>query len=327
MFRVLFAVALLALSASIPLSHAEEVSLSVTEFNAWLEQFKQRARKQNISDATLKEALAGIQPVNRIIELDRKQPEGTITFDEYLQRVIPASRVRKATRMYQQNKALLDEVGQKYGVQPRFIVALWGIESDFGARMGSFHVPEALATLAFEGRRGEFFEKELINALQIIEQGHIEPENMKGSWAGAMGQTQFMPSSFLSYAVDYDNDGHKDIWSSKPDAFASIANYLASVGWNDDETWGRKVSVPAGFDTSLADLKITLTMQEWNDLGVRRENGKPLPKVTGFNPSLILPNDKLENAHLVYDNFRAIMRWNRSTYFATAVGTLADAIH
>ncbi len=305
----------------------EEPAYSSEEeaFEAWAEVFRTEAAAEGVSQGTLDAVFNKVVFKPRVIELDRKQPEGTITHAQYLQRVVPQSRIEKARRKLHENRALLERIGAKYGVQPRFIVALWGIETDFGGNTGGFYVPSALATLAFDGRRSSYFRGELLNALKIMDAGHIAPHAMKGSWAGALGQCQFMPSSFLSFAVDENGDGRKDIWGTKEDIFASIANYLAQSGWNDEETWGRKIQLPAGFDTSQAESKTTRDLAEWQAHGVRKNSGAALPqaKVKG---RVVLPGDSLDNAYMAYGNYDVLMKWNRSNYFATAVGTLADAL-
>jgi len=202
------------------------------------------AKAANISEAVFKDALSDFKPIERVVSLDRKQPEFTLTFDTYLERIISEYRVKKARNKLIEHKQILSEISTKYNVQPRFIITLWAIETNFGENTGGFNVPHALATLAFDGRRSEYFRKELINALKIIENGHITASNMNGSWAGAMGQSQFMPSSYLSYSEDWDKDGKADIWTNKSDVFASIANYLSSVGWSGNQTWGREVIAP-----------------------------------------------------------------------------------
>lgn len=300
-------------------------------FEEWLAELRLEAQSKGISTQTLDAALTGIKPIPRVIELDRKQPEFTLTFDEYLARVVPQSRKDKANARYQTHKALLDEVGEKYGVQPRFIVALWGIETDFGRVLGGFDVIPALASLAYDGRRSEYFRGELHHALKIIDEGHISADNMKGSWAGAMGQSQFMPSSFNHYAEDYDGDGRQDIWGTQADVFASAANYLKRVGWRKDLTWGRKVKLPqsgvASAENAMAlhDKKTWKTLQEWASLGITRDDGTPLPS-RNIEARLVLPAGKNGAAYLVYKNFESILRWNRSNYFAIAVGTLADSV-
>jgi membrane-bound lytic murein transglycosylase B len=300
-------------------------------FADWLAELRAEASQRGISTATLDAALTGIEPIPRVIELDRKQPEFTLTFDEYLDRVVPQSRKDRAKARYETHKALLEEIGAKYGVQPRFIVALWGIETDFGRVLGGFDVIPALASLAYDGRRSAYFRKELHHALKIIDDGHVSADNMKGSWAGAMGQSQFMPSSFNQYAEDYDGDGRQDIWGTQADVFASAANYLKRVGWRDDLTWGRKVTLP---DTGIAsrsnamalhDAKTWKGLNEWARLGVTRTDGTALPP-RDIQARLILPGGVDGAAYLVYKNFEAILRWNRSNYFAVAVGTLSDSV-
>ena len=299
---------------------------SAEDFQIWLEKLRVEAEGKGISQSGLDEALAGIQPIPRVIELDRRQPEFTLTFTQYRDRVVPQSRIKKGRVKYQENRDLLEEIGGKIGVQPRFIVALWGIETDFGRVTGGFKVIPALATLAHDGRRSAYFRKELLNALQILHEGHIAPKEMMGSWAGAMGQSQFMPSSFLAHAVDYDGDGRRDIWTTRPDVFASAANYLAKSGWRADQTWGREVKLPRDFDFALADLKVRKPIGGWQALGVRQPDGGDLP-TRQFSASIVLPEKgKMSPAYLVYSNYRTTLRWNRSTYFALAVGLLSDGI-
>ena len=300
-------------------------AVAETDFDTWLSTFRDEARAKGIEETTLDRAFVGVQPIDRVIELDRRQPEGTITFDQYLERVISDARVEQGRRMLRENRVILDQVAAEFGVQPRFVVALWGIETSYGNFTGGFPVIGALATLAYDGRRGEYFRRELLNALNVVQEGHIDVEKMVGSWAGAMGQTQFMPSSFLNFATDFDGDGAKDIWTSRPDVFASAANYLRNVGWRDDITWGRRVRLPQGFDSALADLDVVKRLSEWQRLGVRREDGSALP-TRDLNASVVLPGGVSGPAYIVYDNYRSILRWNRSLYFATAVGHLSDRI-
>ncbi len=295
------------------------------DFNSWLVELRADARAKGISKSTLDAALKGLTPVPRVVELDRKQPEFSLTFKQYLSRVVPKSRIRKGRREYQENKAQLDRVGRRFGVQPRFIVAFWGIETDFGRHSGGFSVVRALATLAFDGRRSRFFRAQLMHALRILEDGHITPRLMKGSWAGAMGQFQFMPSSFRAFAMDGDGDGRKDIWTNKSDAFASAANYLARSGWKGDQTWGRRVLLPQGFQKKLASLKIRKPLAEWQKLGLRRLGGGDLPK-RQLKASVVLAGGPKGPTYLAYNNYRVTLKWNRSTFFAIAVGTLAEGI-
>jgi len=295
------------------------------DFQSWLDGFRSEALLSGISEETLNDAFAGVSLISRIIELDRNQPEGRQTLAEYLTRVVPASRVKAAQTRFARHRTLLEQVAAQYRVQPRFIIALWGIESDFGRYTGGFSVINALSTLAYDGRRSAFFRSELINALQILESEDMEVRAMTGSWAGAMGQTQFMPSSYQRFAVDYDQDGRSDIWTSHADIFASIANYLAQAGWNYDQTWGRPVLIPKNLDLRLVGLEISRPLKVWQELGVRRMDGRDLP-VRELEGSLIMPNGTEGISYIVYRNFRTILDWNRSTYFAVSVGTLADRI-
>ena len=210
-----------------------------------------------------------------------------------------------------------------YQVQRRFLLALWGIESDFGRFTGGFSVVNSLSTLAYDGRRGAYFRSELIDALKILNSGEINNSQMVGSWAGAMGQCQFMPSSYHRFAQDYNNDGKRDIWNSLPDTFASMANYLRNSGWKYDQTWGREVILPKTFDVALTGLEHTKSIPEWQQMGVRRVDGADLPG-RELLAAIILPDGAGTRAYMVYDNFRNIMKWNRSTYFALAVGILSD---
>jgi membrane-bound lytic murein transglycosylase B len=260
-----------------------------------------------------------------VIELDRRQIEGRITYKEYRERLLSEERIERGRELLKEHRELLERVAAEYGVQPRFIVALWGIETSYGSWSGSTPVIGALATLAYDGRRAAFFRSELLHALRILDEGHIEVDDMLGSWAGAMGQSQFMPSSYVRNAVDFDGDGRRDIWGSLPDTFASIANYLARAGWNDRRTWGREVGLPAGLGDGLDGLEVRHSLPAWNDLGVRRADGTPLPLVA-LEASLLRTDDGQGPAYLVYDNFRVLMAWNRSTYFGLTVGQLADLI-
>ena len=313
------------LIAATVLFPAQALAEPDARFLEWLEGVRTEARVQGVSEAILERSLSGVEPIPRIIELDRNQPESTITFTQYIDRIVSPARIKAGRTQYDKHRDILEKIGQEFGVQPRFIVALWGIETNFGQFTGGFPVVNALATLAYDGRRSAYFRGELMKALQILEEGHIAPEDMKGSWAGAMGQSQFMPSSFLAYAHDYDGDGAKDIWNTQADVFASAANYLKGVGWNDDLTWGREVRVPAGFDPDQASLDVVKSIAVWQEMGVRRADGSDLPG-RDLQASIILPGGPGQPAFMIYDNYRATLRWNRSHYFATAVGLLSDRI-
>jgi len=306
---------------------AELSSPAGTErFERWLADFRAEAASRGIAPATLDRALADVRPIPRVVELDRRQPETKLTFREYLDRMVPAARVAAGRRLLAEHRGLLNRIGAEYGVPPRVIVALWGIESDFGRRQGGYQIVPALATLAYEGRRASFFRQELVEALRILDEGHVSIDAFRGSWAGAMGQCQFMPSSFGDHAVDYDGDGKRDIWSSPADVFASTANYLRAAGWERNRSWGRVVVLPRGFDARLTGRDAKRPLAEWQRLGVRRVGGGSLPELPDVSAALILPDGPGGPAYLVYKNFDVLMTWNRSTYFATAVGILSDRI-
>ena len=310
------------------------VSSAVAEdksFDQWLSEFKIEAKSLGISQIVLDAALSNSVSIKRVIELDRKQPEFTMTFETYMGKVVSQTRIKKAKAKLIEHDALLAEISKKYGVQKRFIVTFWGVETNFGQYLGSFNVPNSLATLAHDGRRSAYFRKELLNALKILEEGHIAPDKMKGSWAGAMGQCQFMPSSFLSYAVDWDGDGKRDIWATKADVFASTANYLAKAGWRDDVTWGRKVVLPRDFSMNgkdakaLADAKTRVKLPVWAKAGVRNADGEALP-TKNLTARLVMPAGSDGPAFLVYSNFDSILDWNRSNYYALAIAHLSDKL-
>jgi membrane-bound lytic murein transglycosylase B len=295
-------------------------------FEVWKKEFRLEARAAGISEKTLDLALTGLKkPLARVVTLDRKQPELIQTMEKYVATRVSERRIAEGRKMMRRYRTWLGRVERKYGVQKRFIAALWGIETNYGQLTGGFPVIQSLATLAFEGRRSGFFQRELLKALRILEAGHVSLKRMQGSWAGAMGQCQFMPSSFLHYGEDANGDGRIDIWGTIPDVLASTANYLARAGWNDDLTWGRPVRLPENFDYSRAGLQTRLPLSRWQALGVRRDNGKALPR-RDIKASLIAPEGPAGPAYLVYDNFRVLLSWNRSTSFAVAVGLLSDRI-
>ncbi|MEQ8708932.1 MAG: lytic murein transglycosylase [Rhodospirillales bacterium] len=314
---------LLALSLTVSLGTA---ALAAEQpFDVWLDGVRQEARERKISESIIAAALTDVSPIPRVIELDRGQPEFTQTFQQYMAKRITPQLIEYGKRMMVEHRDILAEVSRKYGVQPRFIVALWGAETSFGRYTGGFKVIDSLATLAWDGRRSAFFRKELFNALTILNQGHTTADVMKGSWAGAMGQSQFMPSSYLAFAEDYNGDGRRDIWETQSDVFASIANYLSKSGWRDDQTWGRAVDLPAGFDETLVSLDVVRRMDEWQALGVRKEGGGALPS-RNLEASVIRPKRGGDAAFLIYQNYRTLLKWNYSHFFGISVGSIADAI-
>jgi lytic murein transglycosylase len=293
-------------------------------FAAWLSEFRASARASGIRDATLGQALDRAQFLPRVIELDRVQPEFTRTVWDYLDRTVTAQRLAMGRDMLQRVRSEAAAVFQGQRVPPEAVVAIWGMESNYGSNVGDMSTIDALATLGFEGRRAAWARGELLSALKIIERGDITPERMIGSWAGAMGQTQFLPSSFLTYAVDADGDGRRDIWDSLPDVVASTANYLAQSGWQADQPWGVEVRLPAGFDYGRADDAVRQSAAQWSAEGVSTIDGAPLPVMA--DASILLPAGARGPAFLVGVNFRAILRYNNSTSYALAVGLLTQQL-
>ncbi len=309
---------------------AQEPPHNQQPFAAWLQDFKKEAATKGFDDAFLEKTFQGIAPKERIIELDRNQPEGKLTLQEYQTRTVTPQRIKTAQKLLQQNKVLLHKISQKYAVQPAYIVALWGMETDFGKLTGGFPLIEALATLAYDGRRSAYFRTELYNALQILQEGHISLQQFTGSWAGAMGQCQFMPSSFLKFAVDETADGHKDIWQTKADVFASIANYLHQNGWNGAEEWGMEIlvpqfKIPQQRDAFYALHKQSKPLSAWRAMHFKTLDGKPLPALSDA-VTLIIPEPNAQRAFLVYKNHSVLLNWNRSNLFALSVSKLADAM-
>ena len=296
-----------------------------TKLVEWMAELKKDAIARGISEAIFDDALIDFSPIERIIELDRNQPEFTQSLDDYLAKRVSNTKIAKAKELLVEHKIILAQISEYYNVQPRFIVTFWGLETNFGSYLGKYDVPHALATLAYDGRRGAFFRKELFNALQILDEGHIELDDMKGGWAGEVGQAQFLPSSFLNYAQDWDKDGRKDVWANEQDVFASIAFYLKSAGWRNDITWGRQVLLPDGQDFSgLVKNKKRKTLREWEAMGVRNPDGSLLPKRN--LTARIVTSSTSDLVFLAYSNFDTILRWNRSIYYAASVGRLSDAL-
>ncbi len=297
------------------------------DFQSWLTELRREAVASGVSQATVKAALPDtLRPIPRIIELDRKQPESTRTLAQYLESVVSADRKEKGRTRYLNNKKKLAEIGDKYGVDPAVIVALWGVETSYGAITGGYQIVDALATLAYDGRRSDFFRGELLKALKIVDQGHIDLDRFKGSWAGAMGQCQFMPSSFLRFAVDEDGDGRRDIWGTQVDVFGSAANYLAQSGWKRGQGWGHEVILPKGFNRDLLGTDKEHSLSFWRGQNIRGLNGAQVANDAGLKASVIQPDGVQGRAFIVYENYKVILKWNRSTYFATAVGLLSDHI-
>ncbi len=309
----------------IALSIAQPAAAESLDFSEWLEAFEVEARQRGISQATLDASLANVERIPAVIELDRRQPKEPGDFCGYMDARLSETRIARGRSMLQEHRALLHRVSSEFGVPARFVVALWGLESNFGDYQGSYPVIGALATLAHDERRGPLFRKQLLAALRIVDEGHQDPAGLKGSWAGAMGQVQLMPTTFLDYAVDYDGDGRKDIWNSLPDALASAANYLKRAGWRSGQTWGREVQLPESLSGNRRALARTRSLAAWREAGVVRIDGGELPHA-GLDAKIVMPATKSPDAFLVYSNFETILRWNQSTFFGISVGAFADAI-
>lgn len=308
-------------------------------FDAWLDGVRQEAREKGIAEETIEVALTGIEPVRRVVQRDRNQSEFKLTYQIYHDRLLTPTNIRVGQGKLAKHQALLGDIAAEYGVQPRFILAIWGMETRYGAVKPTMPVVPAVATLAYDRRRSSYFRRELFQALLMIDQGLITHAQMLGSWAGAMGQPQFMPSSYMAYARDHDGDGRRDIWTNEADVFASIANYLAKHGWRDDQTWGREVTVPKGADfrAALPDprsgsgcraidgMSGAAPLSTWQQLGVRRADGTDLP-TRDLPASLVEPDGATGKAFLVYRNYHSILRYNCAHLYGLAVSQLADAI-
>jgi len=311
----------IATALALPRSTAAQTS----DFGACVARIEALAMERGISQATTSRVLPTVRPLERVIRADRNQPEFVATFADYLGRRVTANRVATGRALLAEHADLLRSLTARYGVPAQYLVAFWGLESNFGGVLGNVPVFDALGTLACDQRRSDYFTTEFIHALSIVERGDVEPARMIGSWAGAMGQTQFMPSVYLEHAADGDGDGRVDIWASAPDALASAARFLAGLGWESGYRWGREVLLPQGFDYTRAGLREAQSLADWRALGIRDANGDSVPALD-VRAALLVPAGSSGPAFLVYDNFRVIMRWNNSEFFALTIGHLADRI-
>ena len=305
-------------------SVSSAASDQLANFDDWLTDFRASASAAGISEHTLSAALDGIKPLPDVIAKDRRQAEFTLSYWMYMKRV-NSSRIQEGTRLLQTHKRLLRRITNKFGVPAHYLMAFWGLESNFGKSFGAYRVIPTLATLAHEGRRSRFFRAQLLAALRILDNGDITLQSMRGSWAGAMGHFQFIPTTYQAYAVDFDGDGKRDIWNNMADAFASAANYLSSMGWDPKQKWGREVKLPKHFDFSEATLENWKLLFEWNKEGVRRISGASLPNLD-IKSWLVVPAGHQGPAFAVYPNFKRIMRWNNSILYAISIGHLADRL-
>jgi membrane-bound lytic murein transglycosylase B len=292
------------------------------DFARWVADFRVTARAAGIGEETLRIAFDDVRYLPRVVERDRAQPEFTRTVWDYLDRAVSPQRVAQGQDKLLQFRAEAEAAAARHGVPPAVLVAIWGLESNYGGNTGDIPTIDALATLGFDGRREDWARSQLLAALKILQNGDIERARMVGSWAGAMGQTQFLPSSFLAYAVDADGDGRRDIWGSVADVMLSTANYLARAGWQAGQPWGAEVQLPAGFDFGRADAQWRQASAQWAAEGVRAVDGALLPEFT--EAAIVLPAGARGPAFLVGPNFRAILRYNNAVSYALAVGLLAQ---
>lgn len=301
------------------------VATSNARFEYWIKAFRAKALARGISASVYDRAFRGVQYNEYVVEKDRNQSEFTKQIWDYLDTATSAERVKNGQAAYRKNRALMARIEKRYGVDAKVVLAIWGLESAYGTHMGDIHMIEALATLAFDGRRKSFFEAQLIAALGIIQSGDVTPDNMTGSWAGAMGHTQFIPTSYVAYAQDLRGDGKRDIWSDDPaDALASTANYLAKHGWVKGQPWGMEVKLPAKFDFSLAGERVKKSVPQWRALGVTTINGQKLPDYG--TSSILLPAGSQGVAFIIFKNFHVIETYNTADAYVIAVGHLGDRI-
>lgn len=294
-------------------------------WHLYVKELRAEALSQGIRPEVFDAAFKNItQPHRKVLHYDRTQPEKRLTFLKYRNTRADKIRIAIGRRELKKFKPLLTEVSQRYGVSRCFIVSLWGLETSYGRFMGSFPVIKSLATLAYDNRRSAFFRKQLFLALRILNDGHVSLKDFKGEWAGATGQPQFLPSSWHKYAVDYDRDGRKDIWKTYGDIFASIANYLVQHGWKTGQPWMVPVTTPRHFSKDIMTRKVTKSISEWESMGVRPARGYTLPSASALQASVIRPYGG--PTMMIFNNFKVIMRWNRSTYYAGTVGYMAEKV-
>jgi membrane-bound lytic murein transglycosylase B len=305
-------------------------------FDEWMSSLREEAAARGIRPEILEQAFAGVEPVAQILERDRAQAEFTLSLETYLSRRLTRQTVRIAQREYTHHRTLLQRIGKQYGVSPRILVAVWGLESNFGRFAGVRPTIPTLATLAYDQRRGAMFRSELLSALEILNRGDIELDRLKGSWAGALGQPQFMPSSYLRYAQDFDGDGRRDIWQSEPDVFASVANYLKEHGWQDGTVWGREVKLPGKARAAAEAIPLRQngcraqramselrTLSQWRRMGVRTMSGALVAAGT-IEASLVRAGGR---SFLLYPNYESILGYNCAHTYALSVALLSDRLH
>ncbi|BDM64640.1 lytic transglycosylase [Shewanella sp. NFH-SH190041] len=323
--KKLYSLLTLVVAAGTAQAQVQSPPLDNQSFKQCLVKLQQTARQQGISEQIVTQTLGHLSLVPRVIELDRRQPEFTQTFADYFNKRVTDWRVQQGRKLLQEYRPFLTELTHQYGVPAQYLVAFWGMETNFGRYKGKMPILDSLATLACDHRRSEYFTGELMQALKLKQKYRFSDSKMVGSWAGAMGHTQFMPSAYANYAVDGDGDGQPDLWSSTQDALASAAHFLQQLGWKRDERWGREVTLPADFDYGLLGKDNVRPLSQWAKLGVQQVNGKALPALD-MPAVLYLPAGYKGPAFIAYGNFDVMMRWNRSVFYALAVGHLADRI-
>jgi membrane-bound lytic murein transglycosylase B len=302
---------------------AHQALASQKSWPEFIKKIRAEALSQGIRPEVFDRAFHGLTaPNKKVLRYDRTQPEKRLTFLKYRNTRADAFRIKLGRQELRKKKGILHEISRRYGVSECFIVSLWGLETSYGRFMGSFPVVKSLATLAYDNRRSAFFRKQLFYALHILNNGHVKLKDFKGEWAGASGHPQFLPSSWHNFAVDYDGDGRKDIWKTLPDALASIANYLKQNGWQTNQPWAIVVNTPSGFDKGLMGRKITKSVSEWGKLGVTSVSGQ-LPNGS-IKASIVRPYGG--PTMMIFNNFKVIMKWNRSTYYAGTVGYMAEKV-
>lgn len=317
---------LLGLLTALPgVAVADTAAPSANGFRACLANLERQALARALDPDLVRSVVPRLERLDRVLELDRRQPEFMQSFARYLSLRVNAARIEQGRRLLAEHRVLLDRLQREYGIPGHYLVAFWGLETNFGGYLGDLPTLDALATLACDERRAEYFTGEFLVALELMERERLSADRMQGSWAGAMGQTQFMPSTYLRYAVDGDGDGRIDLWESPADALASGAHFLQRLGWERGLRWGREVRLPEGFDYALAGGQDWKPLAAWSRLGVRSASGEPLPAVD-VEAGLLVPSGAAGPAFLVYRNFEVIMGWNRSEAYALSVGLLADRI-
>ncbi len=325
MMRHCVAFLILAVLSSITTAAENPSATAEPDFAACLISLQEQAATRGLSPRVINELIPGLQPQRRVVELDRSQPEFVQTFGRYLSARVTEQRVQKGRALYAEHRDFLNGLTRQYGIPGQYLVAFWGLETNFGSYLGKVPTLDALATLACDTRRSAFFTEEFLTALTLVERDGLQPQWMQGSWAGAMGHTQFMPSTYARAARDGDGDGRIDLWGSYKDALASGAAYLNQLGWERGVRWGREVKLPEGFDFGQTGLDIKMPLTQWAELQLRRASGAALPRAE-LDAAALVPAGHTGPAFLVYDNFNVIMGWNRSEFYALSVGHLADRI-